>query len=428
MSNTDTENIEIWKIKNLIKNLSKAKGSGTSMVSLMIRAGAQISLTNQMLTEEYGTASNIKSRVNRQSVQSAIISTQQKLKTYSKTPKNGLVILCGTLITDDGKEKVCYDFEPFKELNKSLYLCDNKFHLEPLEELLINNDTYGFIIIDGSGLLLANVNGNSKNILHQSTVDLPKKHGRGGQSALRFARQRLEARHNYLTKSNELVKKYFTKDNKPIVNGIILAGSADLKIKLSEADTFPYILKPKILGILDISYGGLNGLNQTIELSKEILSSVKLMNEKKIVNEYFDNISKDTGKYCFGIKDSMYALEMGAVEKLLIYEDLETKRYILEDDSANGKVVFFDPKKDGDKIFYDKNKNIPLSIKSESLFMEWIMENYSKYGVGDLCLVSDKSQEGHQFCIGFGIGCILRWQLNFTMMEEEDSDNFDDFM
>ena len=29
---------------------------------------------------------------------------------------------------------------------------------------------------------------------------LPKKHGRGGQSALRFARLRLEKRHNYVTK------------------------------------------------------------------------------------------------------------------------------------------------------------------------------------------------------------------------------------
>jgi peptide subunit release factor 1 (eRF1) len=31
-------------------------------------------------------------------------------------------------------------------------------------------------------------------------VDLPKKHGRGGQSALRFARLRMEKRHNYVRK------------------------------------------------------------------------------------------------------------------------------------------------------------------------------------------------------------------------------------
>jgi peptide chain release factor subunit 1 len=37
-------------------------------------------------------------------------------------------------------------------------------------------------------------------VLHKFTVDLPKKHGRGGQSAVRFARLRMEKRHNYVRK------------------------------------------------------------------------------------------------------------------------------------------------------------------------------------------------------------------------------------
>jgi peptide chain release factor subunit 1 len=37
-----------------------------------------------MLGDEYGTASNIKSRVNRLSVLSAITSAQQRLKLYNK--------------------------------------------------------------------------------------------------------------------------------------------------------------------------------------------------------------------------------------------------------------------------------------------------------------------------------------------------------
>lgn len=49
-------------------------------------------------------------------------------------PTNGLVIYCGTIVTDEGKEKkVNIDFEPFKPINTSLYLCDNKFHTEALQ-------------------------------------------------------------------------------------------------------------------------------------------------------------------------------------------------------------------------------------------------------------------------------------------------------
>ena len=101
------------------------------MISLVIPPRDQISRISTMLANEYGTASNIKSRVNRLSVLGAITSAQQKLKLYTRVPNNGLVLYCGTILTDDGKEKrVNIDFEPFKPINTSLYLCDNKFHTE----------------------------------------------------------------------------------------------------------------------------------------------------------------------------------------------------------------------------------------------------------------------------------------------------------
>ena len=70
-------------------------------------------------------------KYHRLSVLGAITSTQQKLKLYTRVPDNGLVLYCGTILTDDGKERrVNIDFEPFKPINTSLYLCDNKFHTE----------------------------------------------------------------------------------------------------------------------------------------------------------------------------------------------------------------------------------------------------------------------------------------------------------
>ena len=64
--------------------------NGTSMISLIIPQNGQLSIVNKMLTEEMGTAARIKSRVNRQSVQSAISSVQQRLKLY----KAGLCMFC----------------------------------------------------------------------------------------------------------------------------------------------------------------------------------------------------------------------------------------------------------------------------------------------------------------------------------------------
>jgi len=54
------------------------------MISLFLPAKGQISRVTHMLDEEYGTATSIKSRVNRLSVMSAITSVQQRLKLYNK--------------------------------------------------------------------------------------------------------------------------------------------------------------------------------------------------------------------------------------------------------------------------------------------------------------------------------------------------------
>ncbi|KAI9575461.1 hypothetical protein GQX74_009727 [Glossina fuscipes] len=194
-------NVEIWKIKKLIKSLEKARGNGTSMISLIIPPKDQISRVSKMLADEFGTASNIKSRVNRLSVLGAITSVQHSLKLYTKVPPNGLVIYCGTIVTEESKEKkVNIDFEPFKPIYTSLYLWVNKFHTEALTALLADDNKFGFIVMDGNGALFSTLPGNTREVLHKYTVDLPKKHSRGGQSALRFARLRMEKRHNYVHK------------------------------------------------------------------------------------------------------------------------------------------------------------------------------------------------------------------------------------
>ena len=97
---------------------------------------------------------------------------------------------------------------------------------------------FGFIVMDGNGALFGTLQGNTRDVLHKFTVDLPKKHGRGGQSALRFARLRMEKRHNYVRKVAETAVQMFISNDKPNISGMILAGSADFKTELSQSDMF----------------------------------------------------------------------------------------------------------------------------------------------------------------------------------------------
>ena len=142
--------------------------------------------------------------------------------------------------------------------------------------------------MDGNGCLYATLQGNTRSVLHKFTVDLPKKHGRGGQSALRFARLRLEKRHNYVRKCAELAVNFFITDNKCNVTGLVLAGSADFKTDLFNSDIFDPRLVKAVIKTVDVSYGMDPGFNQAIELATECLQNVKLVQEKRLLQKYFD--------------------------------------------------------------------------------------------------------------------------------------------
>ncbi|KAG8079037.1 hypothetical protein GUJ93_ZPchr0007g3769 [Zizania palustris] len=423
------KNIEIWKVKKLIKALDAARGNGTSMISLIMPPRDQVSRVTKMLGDEYGTASNIKSRVNRQSVLAAITSAQQRLKLYNRVPPNGLVLYTGTIVTEEGKEKkVTFDFEPFRPINASLYLCDNKFHTEALNELLESDDKFGFIVMDGNGTLFGTLSGNSREVLHKFSVDLPKKHGRGGQSALRFARLRMEKRHNYVRKTAELATQFFINPatSQPNVSGLIIAGSADFKTELSQSDMFDQRLQAKILKVVDVSYGGENGFNQAIEISGEVLSNVKFIQEKKLIGKYFEEISQDTGKYVFSVDDTMAALEMGAVATLIVWENLDINRYVLKN-AATGEttVKHFNKAQEIDqRNFRDNETSAELEVLEKTLLLEWFAENYRQFGC-TLEFITNKSQEGSQFVRGFGgIGGILRYQVEINAYEDLSDEEY----
>jgi len=422
----EDKNIEQWKIRRLIKSLEEARGNGTSMISLILPPKDDIARAAKMLGDEFGTAQNIKSRVNRLSVLSAIKSTQERLKLYHRVPPFGLVVYCGTILTEDNKEKkVTIDFEPFKPINTSLYLCDNKFHTEALQALLASDQKFGFIIMDGNGTLFGTLSGNTREIIHKVSVELPKKHGRGGQSAMRFARLRLEKRHNYVVKIAELSNSLYLTNDKINVSGLILAGSADFKNVLSANDVFDARLQCKILAIVDIAYGGENGFNQAIELAGPVLGNVKFIQEKKLLTEYFERIAQDLGTYCFGIEDTLKALEMGAVETLLCWEDLPVLRVVLlNPQSGDETIKMLTEEQLQDDSIYKDAEGLDLEIKDKKTLVEWLCEHYKDFGAV-LEFVTNKSTEGSQFCRGFGgIGGLMRYKVDF--MEMEDFGDYDD--
>jgi len=57
---------------------------------------------------------------------------------------------------------------------------------------------------------------------------------------------------------------------------------------------------------------------------------LNLFKKKKLISTFFEEIAQDSGKYCFGVRDTLAALDMGAVETLIVWENLEVQRYVFK--------------------------------------------------------------------------------------------------
>lgn len=151
-------------------------------------------------------------------------------------------------------------------------------------------------------------------------------------------------------------------------------------------------LVPIIISVVDVSYGGENGLNEAITLSSDALSNVKFVAEKKLVSKFFEEIAQDTNMIVFGVEDSMKALEIGALETLMLFEELEITRYEIKNPvKGDTKILFLNPTQQKDsKYFKDAASGIDFDVIAEDNLAEWLCHNYTKYGA-TIEFITDKS-------------------------------------
>ena len=157
---------------------------------------------------------------------------------------------------------------------------------------------------------------------------------------------------------------------------------------------------------------------------------VKFIHEKKILEKFYEEIAKDSGKYVFGIKDTMEAIENGVVDILIIWENIDYIRLTLKDNKSQIKVETVSSRKVIGQKYKPDDSDVEYEIVENISLSEWLLDNYKKY-VSQLEIVTDKTSEGNQFVKGFGgIGGILRYKLeqNFEDIEENYSFDEDDFI
>jgi peptide subunit release factor 1 (eRF1)/transcriptional regulator with XRE-family HTH domain len=149
-------------------------------------------------------------------------------------------------------------------------------------------------------------------------------------SADRFARVREGLLFDFLKKIGEVASQQFR--NIKDLKGIIIGGPGPLKERMVDEDFLQTDIKSKIIGVVDTSYTGEYGLAETMERAEDIISQASIIREKKLLDRFFDELSKDSGLAVYGIRDVLKALKSGMVETLLLSEEFDFVRAKLECD------------------------------------------------------------------------------------------------
>jgi peptide chain release factor subunit 1 len=412
-----SESVSRHRLKRTLETLASKEGRGTELISLFVPPDRQIHEVMANLREEHGTASNIKSRTTRKNVQEAIERTIQRLKLFKKPPPTGLVIFCGAIPQNGlGSERMeTYVLVPPKPINVYFYRCDNRFHIEPLMEILREKETYGIIVIDTNDAALATLRGRRMDVQKELTSGVPGKHRAGGQSARRFERIREAAINDYFKRIGNHATNIFSQI--PDLKGIIIGGPGPTKYNFEEGEYLNYMLREKIIATLDTSYVGSSGVKEIVEKSGEILRGVRYAEEKKIVQRFLYEVGHDTGMGAYGESEVRRYIRDGLVDTLLLTEKLDLSDVkVACKNCGYAEQKLLDPRdlpkleKEISQTQCPKCLNQTLAIEEKKDFLDELVDDAEGAGA-KVEVISTDTDEGVMLKESFGgIAAILRYR------------------
>lgn len=322
-------------LEDLVDDLSQYEGRGTQLVSVYIPPEKPLTDVLSHITDEYSQAQNIKQKSTRTNVQDALSSIKSRLKHYEDVPENGLALFSGAIDTGGGQsdlETIVVDNLP-TPIESFRYHCDNEFLVTPLEKKLETGDEYALIILDRRTAQIGRLQGTHVEVLHTLNSLVPGKHTKGGQSQQRFERLRLEAIENFYQEVAERINREFV-DDRHSLEGILVGGPSPTKEEFVENGGIHHELRDKILGTFDIDDTTERGLHQFVEAASDVIEENKRVQQRESVQRFLKNLKSD-GDATYGFEETCHALDLGAVETLLVSTEMRGEVTVFECDDGH---------------------------------------------------------------------------------------------
>ena len=318
-----SEDRKKYEFRKVLEELDDFEGSGTQLVTIYIPDDRQISDVVAHVTQEHSEASNIKSKQTRTAVQDALKSIKDRLRYYDVyPPDNGIVVFSGAVDSGGGRtEMVTKVLEsPPEPIQSFRYHCDSDFLTRPLEDMMTDKGLFGLIVLDRREANVGWLKGKRVEPVKSASSLVPGKQRKGGQSAQRFARLRLEAIDNFYQEVAGMANDMMV-DERHDLEGILVGGPSPTKDEFLDGDYLHHELQDHVLGKFDVAYTDESGLYNLVDAAGDVLADQEVVKDKRQMEEFFENLHAGD-KATYGFEETRRNLVMGSVERLLLSEDL----------------------------------------------------------------------------------------------------------
>lgn len=410
MNDDDQSDRRKYEFRKVIEELTEYSGSGTQLVSIYVPPDRQISDIVAHVTQEHSEASNIKSKQTRTAVQDALTSIKERLRYYDNPPENGMVLFSGAIDAGGGQtEMVTRVLEhPPQPIESFIYHCDSAFLTEPLEEMLGDKGLFGLIVLDRRESNVGWLKGKRVVPVKSASSLVPGKQRKGGQSAQRFARLRLEAIDNFYQEVAGMADDLFVPERHEM-DGVLVGGPSPTKDEFLDGDYLHHEVQDIVLGKFDVSYTDESGLSDLVDAASEVLAETEMMKDKSQMDEFFKELHQ--GELAtYGFESTRQNLVMGAVDRLLLSEDLrqDVITYVCANDHEQ-RVVIDHRKNTPDHECEKCGDAVPAEDGTREDLIEHLIDIAEQRGT-ETKLISTDFEEGEQLMNAFGgVAGILRY-------------------
>lgn len=309
-----------YDLKHTLDELRDFEGRGTELISLYVPPGTSLSTVREQIATEYAQAENIKSDRTQAHVQDALNRVKSLLQRYQQTPEHGLAIFAG--IVDEEMVDYVFDSLP-KAIPERNYICSDTFETGPLETVAAPSSSFGLIALDRNEATIGTLAGERITVHHEFESHVMGKSKAGGQSQVRFERERERQKHEFFQKVAGAAKDVFIDEDSPIIDGLLIGGTTITVDDFISNEYLDYRLDDALLGTYGLSYGNKQALEELVRKADDTLSAYEDQEAKQTMDLFFDALSDASDTHAtYGPKNVKQALQYGAVDTLLLSETL----------------------------------------------------------------------------------------------------------